>query len=208
MGGRPTLLVLTALLLAGCNDSFHFDVSSDDASPPDAGTSDVVLPSPCTDDTACPLAGLHCDVSSGTCVACASDDHCVGVSGRPRCDTALHRCVECGDNQDCGNLSFCESSVHLCVRVCSEESGCVAPSKHCDESNQRCFECTSNSECKDAARPRCELLTGRCVTCTNNTHCSGATPRCDVATFTCVECVNGADCASGVCDPSTLTCVH
>ena len=122
------------MLLAACDASFHFDAAGADASSPDAQSS------ACTDDTSC-SAGLHCDLPSATCEACVSDEHCAGVSGRPRCDTALHRCVECGTNQDCGNLSVCENTTHLCVRSCTEDSACTAPAGHCDTVKKRCFEC-------------------------------------------------------------------
>ena len=213
--GLPTIVATAALLLGGCDDSFHFDVLDGGSPGSDASTIDdqsvaadvAQPPTACTDDTTCP-APSHCDLPSGTCVACVSDDQCAGVSGHPRCDTALHRCVECGNNQDCGSSSVCESSTHMCVRVCTDENQCVAPSVHCNEILQRCYECTSNSECLSPSRPRCELLTGRCFQCTSNAHCSGATHRCDVATFTCVECIAGSDCASGLCNPATRTCIN
>ena len=204
---RRSRSLVIAALLSGCDGSFRFDPQEG----ADASTdvqADVAPPPACTDDTSCLVEGAHCDVPSGACVACVADEHCVGVLGRPRCDTALHRCVECGNNQDCGNFAVCESSTHLCVRTCTEDFQCVAPSSHCSELKKRCFECTGNGECSTSGRPRCELLTGRCVQCTNNTHCSGTTRRCDVATFTCVECVDGNDCASGACNPTTRTCVN
>jgi len=208
---------LAAAVLCGCDASFSFDplgadaadaaIADDQAVAADVTVDVAQPPKGCADDTTCP-APSHCDLPSSTCVACVSDDHCIGVSGRPQCDTALHRCVECGNNTDCGSNAVCESSTHLCVHVCTEDFQCSAPSSHCNEILKRCYECTQNAECVSPSRPRCELLTGRCVQCTNSIHCSGATRRCDVATFTCVECVEGTDCASGVCNPATRTCIN
>ncbi|HEX5657329.1 MAG TPA: hypothetical protein VFX59_09040 [Polyangiales bacterium] len=48
--------------------------------------------------------GQTCDSTGGTsrCVECANDNDCAGVTGKPLCDLASNKCVQCkrGDNLD------------------------------------------------------------------------------------------------------------
>ena len=92
-----------AALFIACNGEFHFDEGADAST--GAG---------CSSDKDCKLSTLHCDVSSAQCVACIDDTQCTEL-GRPRCDAALHACVECGSNQDCGSNGTCEPSTRKCV---------------------------------------------------------------------------------------------
>lgn len=162
----------------------------------------------CTKDGECGLGTLHCDVVSGTCVACVSDDQCAGSAQR-RCDAALHRCVECGVDGDCGTGKVCVPGTRRCATTCTQLGDCVFLGDFCDTSRSICVRCTDDSICKaDPDTPICSPV-GDCVSCTTDATCPAARPRCDRTTGKCVQCLGGSDCGASapLCDPTTSSCV-
>lgn len=196
-------------LAAACDADFRFDPVTDDSREAGASTSDGGTDSAgraCIVDSDCPLPSLHCDTTSGACLPCVLDSQC-SAQGRPRCDLALHACVECGSNQDCGFNATCEPLTRKCVPRCADNAPCPASVPRCGELGF-CSECANSGDCP-AARHFCEKPSGRCVECRGSADCSGARPRCDSAMSRCVGCVLSTDCppAAPVCDPATSACV-
>jgi hypothetical protein len=176
------LVVAAALSAPSCHSELKFD--------------DLV----CAEDADCPLPSLHC--LAGACVACFEDQHCT-KAGYPRCDLALHRCVECGVTSDCAANQACQSE--RCVTLCA--GGCPPTAPRCDDSV--CGECDTDDGvlCTSATASRCYQHS--CVGCLDDDDCGGATPRCDVVTKACVQCETDADCPASapICDPGAGTCV-
>jgi hypothetical protein len=177
------LLVTSGLALASCHSELKFS---------DVG---------CAQDADCPLSSLHC--LAGACVACYTDQHCT-TAGFPRCDLALHRCVQCGVASDCAANQACRSE--RCVTLCT--GGCPASMPRCDDSI--CGQCDTDDgvPCTSAATPHCsEHL---CVGCLGDGDCSGATPKCDVVTASCVQCQSDTDCPSNApyCDVGAGMCAR
>ena len=198
---RPNLALLLPILLAmtiemsSCNARINFDEKV------------------CSTDLACPLATLHCDTRSATCVACTTDSHCVQLgTGLNRCDVALHRCIECGTDSDCGSGRICHAS--HCVTPCHGEGlnpVCPAATPRCEDDVAFCVFCEDATiGCIQAATGTiCNRTTGLCVSCLSDANCGGTNPHCDVVTGRCVECLQSTDCPSTmpVCDPATTRCV-
>lgn len=163
----------------------------------------------CTKDVDCVLGTLHCDVLSGACVPCVSDEQCSGPVNH-RCDAALHRCVECGVDGDCGAGRVCVPSARQCATSCHQLTDCVLSGFFCDLGRSICARCTGDEICKtaDPETPVCSPV-GRCVLCVNDSTCPAATPRCDRTTGSCVQCLGASDCgaAAPLCNPATSSCV-
>lgn len=197
IGAVLTLAMLGATVLAapGCRLTLRFD--DRDA---EAGTAG------CVSDTDCLLTTLHCDRPSGQCVACVSDQDCTGV-GRPRCDFALHRCVQCGVAQDCGSGNICEPTTRRCLKTCLSTAECP-DDQTCDVAGGTCAECATSGDCTDRDRPSCDPKLGHCVACVDDDGCSDPTRHCDRTTGQCVGCTSSGDCGSSqLCDPASSTCV-
>ena len=160
----------------------------------------------CKNDSACVLETLHCDLGSQTCVPCLSDAHCVDPTLK-RCDTASHRCVECGIATDCASDRRCEPTTHKCVPQCVDGGTCPNDSPTCDVVRGLCVECTVSASCS-SEKPICENGSGRCVECISDTNCQSPKPRCDRARGKCVECMSSAHCLSDrpLCDPQEGEC--
>jgi hypothetical protein len=152
----------------------------------------------CGEDRDCLLPSLHCD--SNHCVACTSDAHC--ASPTPRCDMALHRCVECGVTADCTGGAVCFTG--HCEVPCS--ATCPAATPICDE--EACVQCDEGKGCETSPMgPYC--VRHVCSRCMTDANCSGATPRCDPVTHQCVACQQNVDCppATPLCDPTAGRCL-
>ena len=216
------VFVLTALTAPACQGQLRLD---DDAGSPldgDATTTadvqeasadalvdaaDAAKVPACTKDSECGLAALHCDVVSGTCVACLTDDQCK-AGDKHRCDAALHRCVECGVDGDCGANRVCVPGTRRCATTCTQLSDCVFLGDFCDTTKHICARCTDDSICNaDPDTPICSPVDD-CVQCVTDATCSPAKPRCDRASGTCVQCLASSDCAvsAPLCNPTTSAC--
>jgi hypothetical protein len=163
----------------------------------------------CANDVDCHLSTLHCDPLSGACVACLSDDQCTDPT-KHRCDAALHRCVECGVDGDCGTGKVCVPGTRRCAATCHQLTDCVFSGYFCDTTRSICVRCTGDSVCSgfDPDTPLCDL-DGQCVECLSDAVCPATKPRCDRTTGSCVMCLGASDCkgATPLCDPKTSTCV-
>jgi hypothetical protein len=195
------------LTTVGCDSVFRFDQPASSATDGgEGGASDDAGSSlPCTDDGMC--GGLHCQVSTGTCVACLGDADCSGT--RPRCDPSMGVCVECNATIDCSNRHSCDVVTKRCLDICFEgDEFCPGIGFSCDEKQKRCFECTSSANCLGSPNGGvCDLGIGLCVECAGNAKCPASKPVCDRRSGRCVACVTSAECGAGsVCDPVTLTC--
>jgi hypothetical protein len=123
-----------------------------------------------------------------------------------RCDTALHQCVQCGNDGDCTGGLVCEKESHTCVVSCADGGACPAGTQ-CDPRGY-CVGCTTDADCATAATGHvCDPNNGHCVQCVSDTQCSYPTPHCNRANDTCVQCLYGSQCDDGACDPATHTCV-
>ena len=165
---------------------------------------------PCVKDADCKDPGApRCRVSSGRCVACLEDDHCVGHPEGTRCDDG-----RCGCSQD----SHCELASAWgshCVGVGQQRRcGCVNHSdcpvnRHgpvCNVEIQRCT-CTSGYLCTisphtTCARPHAGAAYRQCRRpCTSDGDCASipGLPRC--VKGQCAQCTTKLDCA-----PATPHC--
>jgi hypothetical protein len=196
---------LTYGLLA-CNESFHFDVRSTDGGGNDAGDGGDGTDGGCSQDTMC--GGLECDVASGSCVDCLSDDDCT-VKGLPRCEPTNHICVACLNGPDCAKRQKCDTVTNRCLDSCFDaDDACPVDGFSCSADLGLCIECASSTSCAGSPNgSHCDIPIGRCVQCTGNAECPSATPFCDRRTGTCQACILSTACSAGsVCDPTTLTC--
>ncbi len=225
MTGRARLaLVALATALAGCQEGeirlssgADLDATSpaiDGAPGTDAGDASLG-PAPdggapsdaahgCATDKDCPLATLHCDVTSGVCVPCVRDDQCT-KPGLPRCDLASHHCVACGVNADCADGGVCDPATRRCAIPCGD-GGC--PEEQTCNAHGYCSSCTlDGGGC--GAGSVCDDDHGSCGECAGDSDCPPAAPRCNRESDRCVQCLTSSDCPSAtpVCDPSTWTCV-
>jgi hypothetical protein len=174
-------VVAAAAFLGSCHSQLRFDDAT------------------CVADGDCGIAGLHC--LGGACVACASDVHCT-TAGLPRCDLALHRCVECGVSSDCPNNQSCRGG--RCITACGIGIACPATAPRCDDGF--CGQCDDGVGCPG---PASHCVGHLCVGCLRDADCGGATPRCDAVRRACVQCQANADCptATPICDPTAGLCL-
>jgi hypothetical protein len=162
----------------------------------------------CSHDDDCQLASLHCDPTSGECVACVDDSQCT-QPGLTRCDSALHTCVQCGVDGDC-TPDVCESVTHQCVAPCLDGGGCPASAPTCSMPRALCVRCSGDADCVAASSGHmCDTASGQCVQCTSSAQCPSTTPLCNRSTDRCVQCLTSTDCGfEGLCDPTAHTCIH
>ncbi len=187
--GRALLFAVSAALIGACDANFRFDQK-------DASGS-------CATDSDCPLATLHCDLTSGSCVPCTDDSACT-TTGFPRCDTALHLCVECGSSQDCQAGWQCVET-HRCVPPCSSPADCSASVPNCNEITGVCYACNDLVPCATGV---CDDDSGRCVECKYDSQCSSG--YCQRALGKCVGCVLSSQCPASapICDPASWSCIN
>lgn len=175
---------------------------------PEANASDSRW-SACSTGPDCPLSSLHCEPVAGACVPCLVDAHCARKERR-RCDTASHRCVQCGLSTDCEDAEGCEPITHRCVRLCGDGGACPSDAPTCDLRRGLCIGCTVDGACRSGDKPFCENASGMCVECLSDENCSSSSrPRCDHGTAKCVQCLAASDCPGDkpVCDPDPGECV-
>lgn len=202
---------------AACNGEFRFDEVRPVAVPaPDASDASVESidadagPSVrCTNDVACRLSTLRCELGAGQCVECLEDAQCT-AAGATRCDTTLHRCVQCGRDDDCGPREICEPLTRRCVPTCTPaDQTCPVGFEGCAETIGRCIKCREDVQCTSTQQPHCDTNIWQCAACARDEQCtSSTTPRCDRRTGRCASCLTSADCTGfpPICDPATLTC--
>jgi hypothetical protein len=93
------------------------------------------LPSCAVDGgTDCSAFSELCDLDSGLCLPCSSDDQCTGNDAGPRC-LSYGNCG-CLGAQDCGPTGVC-NSYSLACGSCGQDSDCPASAPTCD-SNGNC----------------------------------------------------------------------
>jgi len=124
---------------------------------------------------------------------CAANVDCVGVAGRPVCETVSRRCVQCTPAMDvCAVGQYCDAGAFTCMPGCRNDTDCAGT----------------------PATPRCNVAAHRCVECVADTHCPTG-QRC--MNFMCAQCTTNADCPSGEvcvnrmcrrgCDPAAPRCM-
>lgn len=170
-------------------------------------------PMPTMAGTACDTdGGKVCD-GGGKCVECNDDTHCMADPTKSSCDTGNHICVpgdcndskkngeetdidcggsmcgKCGDGEDCGGATDCQSG------VCAPSNKCSAPA------------CNDNVENGNESDNDCG---GDCPGCDNGKKCDGDDSNCksdycgpgDVCTMktpTGGACMSGDTCESDHC---------
>lgn len=177
--------VVAAVALVACHGSIRFD--------------DSLV---CAADGDCLLSTLHCDNTTGACVACTSDAHCT-TPGLSRCDTAKNRCVECGLASDCPTGTVCH--VGRCAPSCSSTVPCPPAAPVCDD--QWCSQCDDGKGCQTSTvGPFC--VAHSCSACATDANCTAPTPRCDTFGHGCVQCLANADCpaATPLCNLAAGHC--
>ncbi len=127
-----------------------------------------------------------CDVESGECFACLSDDIC--PSGK-YCAPEQNQCVACFEDEHCP-IGVCEVEQFFCVE-CKEDSDCK--SGQCDEEKQICIECGADDECDDG-----DPCT---VSACKDGQCSVAPAADGILCSDGDECTTGDACVAGVCEP-------
>ena len=138
---------------------------------------------------------------TGQCVACLGDSDCDGQYAY--CSLALHRCVECTDDQQCGTGRVCEPISHRCATSCRYSDDCGDDDHACDDGH--CVVCDRDPECDESNARLCAAGGLACVNCRVDMEC--AVGRCDSLRGECVQCLTSADCETGLCNPVTLVCV-
>lgn len=201
MTRAAAVFLLAAVGLGACSVKLSFD-------PPDAKAASDAKPASdaargCKTDQDCPLTTLHCDSSSGQCLACVEDGNCTSASSA-HCDAALHRCVQCGADQDCGAAGRCIAATRSCVHTCATGADCSAAGTWCDDSV--CSQCDDDHPCT-GSRAYCDSATRQCTSCVMDAQCTApGAPHCNRTSGQCVGCLSTADCAAGFCDPTNWTC--
>ncbi len=176
---RLALVVLGALLLAGCH-SWFWERNEDFCCVDPDRCHEYGAPGP----TACTKAGEVCDLPNNRCIVaeCMGDGQCTDPS-KPAC--AGGRCVACDEPS------------HVCAAsapVCSATNECEA--------------CTDEASCsRFGDTPHCGT-SGACVACRQASNdCTTATaPTCDSTSNTCRACRVG-ECGTGACDTTSGRCI-
>jgi hypothetical protein len=192
---------VTLLVVAACGtERWAFDA--------DGGATTDGASGSCTNDGNCKLDTLHCDTVSGQCVPCVVDSQCT-TPGLPRCDGALHSCIECGSRGDCSNGRVCDPTAHRCMEWCADGGQCSPSAPICSEPRGVCVACRDDGDCEHSPLgPVCDVAAGQCVDCTSDAQCHYEMPRCDRTSGRCVRCLSSSDCPheEPICDPVQHTC--
>jgi hypothetical protein len=151
----------------------------------------------------CADESLVCDVETGQCVQCVTDDECAYL-GNDVC-LSNHTCGCTADAQCAGRAvgTRCVSTAQQCG--CDSPADCPSASAPACATAHQCG-CGSNAECAgDAGAPGydvCDTATGLCVECVTDSDCTDPNNRvCDPTTNLCLPCRTSADCAQNVDGP-------
>lgn len=169
--------------------------------------------------------GQVCNLTSGRCVQCRSDNDCDTNSATPWCDPSTGTCRGCNLVPSAGGNAWCSSSTRQQTpqrNICHSTGRCI----RCDATggcpnNQRCFipdaaapqnnmcgACRPNvaGDCP-AGMPICDAATRMCRGCRTG-DCTGATPMCNTMTGSCVRCiVEGSGAAAGCPNANQSRCI-
>jgi hypothetical protein len=145
---------------------------------------------PCKSDADCVTSGKPaCDTASGKCVECTKEAHCTS-SAKPGCNTSTFKCVACTKDSHCsGEEPLCRFSSNTCV-MCKVAADCA--------SSRYGKVCTSNN-CTCTGAADCTGFYAWGAECVNQ---SGYGNRCGcLSTAKCLNNANGPTCDTsyGVC---------
>jgi Cys-rich repeat protein len=223
---RTLCCLATLAVVAGCDD-FQFagsvvggDASTDDVATLDLGDLDIADGL----DVASPDADVAPDVTDEGCRASAS---CTDPAA-PVCDLATGRCVACTTDDDrCPRGRYCNAVTRSCTDGCRNDDDCAlpvsgdagaGPRRFCDVGRRVCVQCRRDAECPSGqfcAGGVCEASCSPTIPCpagrtccggacvdplTNRAHCGACGVSCALANAA-PACRDGR-CAIGTCmDP-------
>jgi hypothetical protein len=153
---------------------------------------------------------LVCDLASGTCVHCVSDQDCGADFANPNPNAVClpdHTCGCNADSQCAGQFEGlrCIPSLERCG--CDSDADCFTSGFLTCAPNHQCG-CSSNQDCvaeTSAAtipRPLCDPSDGACVQCITDADCTDPNNRvCDPTIRFCLPCRTSADCAQNASGP-------
>lgn len=174
------------------------------------------------DNNGCKQSGTGNNCMKGnTCLTCTKNADCVNDGGfvpnQPKCDIPSGVCVECGSNNDCdgtGSTLNCNDD-GLCT-TCTSFSNGVTCGNHdgppgtthinpnCDPVSNLCVDfCTADDQCLDSCAPHCNLDRGCCVQCNVETDCPVKQWRQTQLVYT--HCSDDFMCTK---QPEVYNCVH
>jgi hypothetical protein len=173
----------------------------------------------CTTSNEC-SSGRYCSYYVCT-PGCETNDDCVGVTGKPRCDTTTNTCAACAGNGDCtGNdvciLGECKPATTCTDRTPCGQLACIGGKCAACANNTDCgqgFTCNAG-QCKSTSNnctsdDQCRQFMGACAVCTPgtlvcNAPCSGA--ECNATTHQCMTDGGTPVGDGGSCDCASLGC--
>jgi len=136
---------------------------------------------------------------AGECAFCENEHDC------PPGDACLcNRCVECDDDQDCGDFA-CEVSTGRCIRPCASNQECRHECRPVGSVPLGCVDCVNDGVADDACGDNAEgniCFYGDCVECVSSADCPADRKRCIQGECTCVDdgdCEGRLRCHRGVC---------
>jgi hypothetical protein len=91
---------------------------------------------------------------------CKDDKACSGTT--PFCNMATGKCAGCVTDDQCREGEICKSDA--CVPGCSAQKSC-GDAGMCDVVSGTCKTCQTDNDCPDKGLPRCDAETQRCVAC-------------------------------------------
>ncbi|MCB9594898.1 MAG: hypothetical protein H6719_19405 [Sandaracinaceae bacterium] len=230
----------------GCGDGGPCLSGTDCASGICDGTTETCSAPTCTDGV---MNGAETDVDcgGGTCTACMDGGSCTTATDclSGRCDPTSMLCAAptCTDSIRNGTETGVDCGGGTCAG-CADGGPCVVgtdcASGVCDGTTMTCTAPTCTDGVRNAAETGVDCGGGTCPACGDGGGCaSGAdctSGVCDPTTMTCLgascsdsvmngdetgvdcgggscpgcadggPCATGTDCASGICDPTTMTC--
>ena len=129
----------------------------------------------CQSHRNCPESAPACDLPSGRCGPCTTQEACLGRA-TPHCDPASGACLECLNASHCtrDDRTIC-SPRGRCVECLVPDDGvCEDAAEKCSDELGECAVPCANEGGNDcpASEPFCYLaIGGFCVECTENRHC-------------------------------------